>query len=244
MVVSRIAGLLVIAPLLSNRLLPRRFRALLAIMFAAAIYPALPHPWHLAPDADLVSLAPLLASELLIGVSIGFLASLPILALDMAGYIMGHQMGLALARVYNPELGEETEIVGQLLMFVGLAIFIALGGLEATFLAILTTFDRVPVGAFALNQLPLEIIVGILSSAFELILRLSAPILCIMMVLMISMGFIMKTMPQINILSVGFPLKILLGFGMLILALSAIQHVATDEIREVLHLILQWTTNL
>jgi flagellar biosynthesis protein FliR len=244
LVVSRIAGLFVLAPLLANRLLPRRFRALLAVMFAAAIYPALPVVWHTAPDLQLVELAPLLVSELLIGLSIGFLASLPILALDMAGYMMGHQMGLGLARVYNPEFGEETDIVGQLLMFIGIAIFIAIGGLEALFLALLTTFERIPLGAFGMDHLPMEIVVGILGSAFELVLRVAAPVLCIIMLLMVAMGFVMKTMPQINILSVGFPLKILLGLLMLILGLVAIQQAATDEIADALSIILHWTRNL
>jgi flagellar biosynthesis protein FliR len=162
----------------------------------------------------------------------------------MAGYMMGHQMGLGLARVYNPEFGEETDIVGQLLMFIGIAIFIAIGGLEALFLALLTTFERIPLGAFGMDHLPMEIVVGILGSAFELVLRVAAPVLCIIMLLMVAMGFVMKTMPQINILSVGFPLKILLGLLMLILGLVAIQQAATDEIADALSIILHWTRNL
>lgn len=244
LVVARIAGLFVLTPLLSNRLMPRRFRALLAIMFAAAVYPGLHDQWHLAPDMDMVSLVPLMASELLIGVAIGFLAGLPILALDIAGYMMGHQMGLGLARVYNPEMGEDTDIVGQLLMYIGLAIFVAIGGLEAMFLAMMTTFEQVPIGAFAIDLLPLDLLLGILSAAFELALRVAAPVLCIVMLVMISMGFVMKTMPQINILSVGFAIKILFGMGMLVLALTAIRFAATDEIERVLKLILYWSRHL
>jgi flagellar biosynthesis protein FliR len=244
LVVSRIAGLMVLTPLLANRLLPRRFRALIAIMFAAAVYPGLAGQWHLAPDADLVTLLPLLASELLIGVSIGFLAGLPIVGLDAAGYLMGHQMGLGLARVYNPEVGEDTDIMGQLLMYIGLAIFVSIGGLESMFLALMSTFEQVPVGAFAADRLPMDVILGVLSSAFELAIRVSAPVLCIVLLLMIAMGFVMKTMPQINILSVGFALKIIFGLGILILALIAIQSAATDEIIRVTNLIVQWAQSL
>jgi flagellar biosynthesis protein FliR len=244
LVVSRIAGLMVLTPLLANRLLPRRFRALIAIMFAAAVYPGLAGQWHLAPDADLVTLLPLLASELLIGVSIGFLAGLPIVGLDAAAYLMCHQMGLGLARVYNPEVGEDTDIMGQLLMYIGLAIFVSIGGLESMFLALMSTFEQVPVGAFAADRLPMDVILGVLSSAFELAIRVSAPVLCIVLLLMIAMGFVMKTMPQINILSVGFALKIIFGLGILILALIAIQSAATDEIIRVTNLIVQWAQSL
>lgn len=238
------AGLVALTPLLANRMLPMRFRALIAIMFAAAVYPVLPGAWHYPPDADLVMLAPLLASELLIGLSIGLLAGLPILGLDMAGYLMGHQMGMGLARVYNPEMGEDTDIIGQLLMYIGLAIFVAIGGLDATFVALLNTFERVPVGEFGVSRLPLEIILGIMGSAFELALRIAAPVLCIIMLLMIAMGFVMKTMPQINILSVGFPLKIVVGMFMLILALVAIHEAAIHEIDRALGIILQWSRHM
>jgi flagellar biosynthesis protein FliR len=244
LVASRVAGLMVLTPLLSNRFLPRRFRALIAIMFAAAIYPGLAGQWHMAPDSDLVTLLPLLASELLIGVSIGFIAGLPILGLDAAGYMMGHQMGLGLARVYNPEVGEDTDIMGQLLMYIGLAIFVSMGGLESMFLALMSTFDRIPLGAFAADRLPLDLLLGVLASAFELAIRIAAPVLCIVTLLMIAMGFVMKTMPQINILSVGFALKIIFGLAILIASLVAIQHAATDEIVRVTNLIVYWARNL
>jgi flagellar biosynthesis protein FliR len=244
LVVSRIAGLMVLTPLLANRLLPRRYRALIAIMFAAAVYPGLSGQWHFEPDINLVSLAPLMVSELLIGVSIGFLAGLPIVGLDAAGYMMGHQMGLGLARVYNPEVGEDTDIIGQLMMYIGLAIFVSIGGLEAMFLALMSTFDSVPLGTFATDRLPLDLILGILSSAFELAIRVSAPVLCIVTLLMIAMAFIMKTMPQINILSVGFALKIIFGLSILIFALIAIQNAATDEIVRATNIIVHWARNL
>jgi flagellar biosynthetic protein FliR len=240
LVVSRIAGLLVFTPLLANRSLPRRFRAMIAVMFSAAIYPLLPASVQIDPHASLFELAPLMLSELLIGITIGFLAGLPIIALDMAGFLMGHQMGMGLARVYNPDMGVDTDVISQILMFLGIATFIALGGLEASFSAMVSTFSRVPVGGFDVDRMPLETIVGVIASGVELAIRVALPVLCIVFMLLIGLGFVMKTMPQINVLSVGFSIKILFGLGILAAAIAAVQHAASDEIDRVLKLIVSW----
>lgn len=244
LVVFRLAGLLVFTPLLANRTLPRRFRALLAIMLGAAVYPALPSNLQEPPAADMIALAPLVASELLIGVVIGFLAGLPILAMDMAGFLMGHQMGMGLARVYNPDMGADTDVFGQLLMYVGLGAFVALGGLDAAFLSLVSTFDRVPIGAFALDRAPLELAVGTLSSGFELALRVGAPVLGIIFLIMIAMGFITKTMPQLNVMSVGFTLKMIGGIGMIAASLATMQQATAGEIERVMAQVVEWGRTL
>ncbi|MBX3377182.1 MAG: flagellar biosynthetic protein FliR [Phycisphaeraceae bacterium] len=247
LVVARLAGLFFFTPLLANRTLPRRFRALLAVMFAAAVYPALPGGMHESPPVSLVDLGPMLLAETLIGVVMGFIAGLPIISLDMAGVIAGHQMGMGLGRVYNPDLGEDTDSIGQVLMYIGLATFVALGGLDAVFLALVFTFERVPIGAMSgaagqgtLAGAPIESIIGILTSGTELALRVAAPVLCGVFVVMIAIGLLGKTMPQINIMSVGFTIKLFMGLAVLALAMAAIQQVSSEEIERVLRLIVHW----
>ena len=244
LVVFRLAGLMVFTPLLANRAMPRRFRVMLAVMFAAAIYPTLPAAVQIEPDIDLAGLLPLVVSELLIGVVIGFLAGLPVLAMDLAGFMMGHQMGMSLARVYNPDVGSDTDTFGQLLMYVALGAFVALGGLEAAFLALVSTFKNVPIGAFALDRVPLDSVVGVIASGVELAVRVAAPVLSMIFLLMIALGFVMKTMPQINVMSVGFTVKILLGVAMLAASLGAMQHATSDEIGRVLRMIVDWGRSL
>ncbi len=244
LVAFRLAGLFIFTPVLANKLLPRQFRALLVVMLAVALYPMLPSGVQIAPELGLAGLAPMVVRELLIGLIIGFIASLPIHALDLAGYLISHQMGLGLARVYNPELEADTDITGQLVMYLGLGAFVAVGGLEVVFLCLAGTFRNVPIGGAGVEQVPLDMIVGLLTSGFELAVRVAAPVLCIIFLLMIAMGFVSKTMPQINIMSVGFTIKILFGLGMLAASLGAMQHATGDEIQRVLRLATGWATGL
>ena len=239
LVVLRLSGLFVLSPVLGSRAIPGRFRALLAVALGAAVYAGLP-PAAAAPAADVFILLPLAVSELLIGAAMGFIASIPIASLDMAGYLMGHQMGLGLARVYNPEAGGDADVLGQMLMFIGLAAFIAMGGLEAMYLALVSTFERVPAGTFAVDRLPLEAMVGVLSSGFELAVRVAAPVTCIVLLLLIALGFVMKTMPQVNVMSIGFTIKIMGGIAALTASLAAVHHAAHDEIARVGRLVLDW----
>jgi flagellar biosynthetic protein FliR len=241
LVACRLAGLFLLAPLLGNRYLPARFRALLVVMLAAVVYPGLSTTVQHVPAANLLTIVPLILSETLIGLVIGFLASLPIMCVDLAGFIMGHQMGLGLARVYNPDTATDTDVLGQVLLYMALAAFVALGGIEVLFISLVSTFHRIPIGGFGVAKAPLDTIVSVFSSGMELGVRVAAPVTCIVFILMIAMGFVMKTMPQINILSVGFTIKILFGVGMCALAIGAMHHAVSDEIERVLGLVLHWS---
>lgn len=244
LVVFRLAGLLVFTPVLANRGVPAKFRALLAVMLGAAVYPVVPGSFRVAPDAGLADLVPLILSETLIGVVIGFIAGLPVLAMDMAGFLMGHQMGLSLARVYNPEVGQDSDIFGQVLMYITLGSFLAMGGLEAAFLATASTFETVPMGALSMSAVPLDTVVGLIASGMELALRVAMPILAIIFLLLIGLGFVMKTMPQINVMSVGFTVKIIAGIAMLAASLTAMRQASSREIEHALKLAIEWAGSL
>jgi len=86
--------------------------------------------------------------------------------------------------------------------------------------------------------------VGTLASGFALAVRVSAPVLAAVTLVLVSMGFIMKTMPAINVLSVGFAIKIICGIGISIAGLNIIAGVAGDEINRVLELIAAWPETL
>ncbi len=241
LVVARLSGLFIFTPLLANQTLPKRFRALLAVMFSAAVYPALPAAMHASTAVTLPEMVPLLLGETLIGMTMGFIAGLPIISLDMAGVITGHQMGMGLGRVYNPDIGADTDSIGQTLMYVGLASFVALGGLDAMFMALVFTFDKVPMGGFMNSGgIPLDAMVGVLTSGTELALRVSAPVLCAVFVIMIAVGLLGKTIPQINVMSVGFTFKLFVGIAILALSMAAIQQVSSEEIERVLNMVVQW----
>lgn len=243
LVVTRLIGLFVFAPMLTSLSIPVQARVLLAFMLGAAVYPAIPVHYADVP-LDLFGLAPLLVSETLIGVCVGVIASVPVMILQLGGHVTGFQMGLSMASVYNPEFDTNSDVVGETLFYLGFAVFLTVGGLEATYAALLTTFERVPLGGMAVSSAPLETYVGLASSGFEMALRVSGPAMAMVFLVLVAMGFVMKTMPQINVMSVGFAVKIVVGLLATAMALQVIANVAGDESLRVLTILGEWARGL
>lgn len=239
MVLSRIVGLFLFTPLLTSASVPIQFKALLALMFSIAVYPFVPAQ-TIPAVMDLPSLAPMMFTELLIGVVMGLIMGVPLMAIQMGGYLMGYQMGLSLAESFNPELDTNSSVVGQLLFYLSIFIYIGIGGFETMFVILADSFTTIGIGTFHAGDTPLEMLLAVLSSGFELALRVASPILGVVSMLMIAMGFIMKTMPQINIMSIGFSIQIIAGLTVLMLLIGTIGIVAGDEMMMVLENLHRW----
>lgn len=244
LVFTRLAGLFIFAPIISSRSVPMRARAMVAMAFAVVVYPIVPASVQTPPNLDLFDLLPLIVSETLIGFAIGAIASIPLLAMEMAGSIAGHQMGLSLARAYNPELETSVDVAGQMLFYIAGAVFLTIGGLDALFLSIVRSFDHVPLGAMDPTRMPMDLYLGVLTAGTEVALRVALPVVGTLIMILISLGFVMKTMPQINVLSVGFALKVIAGIAVLALSIEAIHEVVGDEVARVSRLTLQWVEGL
>jgi flagellar biosynthesis protein FliR len=244
----RMLGLFLSAPLLSSMVVPVRTKAMLAMMLSAAIYPAvsvqMTSDVFPGGEMDVMSLLPMIVVEAVIGFSIGLLATVPLTALEMAGTIMGQQMGLGLARVYNPEADYDIDVLGQLLFYIASGMFFALGGLDVMLRAVIGTFEALPVGGMRAGETPLELLLALISSSFDLAMRVSAPVAGIVLLLVIVFAAIGKTMPQINIMSVGFAIKILGGVLILTASLYAVQGAAGDSIRDALVQVRAWAAGL
>lgn len=230
LVLMRASGLMLASPILSSLGVPIQARVLLSVMLAIGIYPLVPIEWHRQPvELDLWSLAPLALSELAVGWILGVLVSIPLLLVQLGGYIMSYQMGLSIAAAYNPELDTSTDAFGQALFYLGATIWLSIGGLDNLLLAMVRTFEHLPMGDLLRVGAPVDLYLGVLTSGMELALRVAAPVVAAVMLMMVAMGAVMRTMPQINVMTVGFPLKILFGIAVLSWSIWTVADVVGDE---------------
>lgn len=250
LVVFRISGLMIFGPIFGSSMVPPRIKIGLAVVLGLAVYPLVGIDAAGGPRADLHlnlwTLAPVAAMELMIGLIIGFVASLPLAAVQIGGVVMGQQMGLGFARFYNPAIDDDADVLGQILFFMVLAAFLMIGGHESMVLALLHTFQHIPVPAvasFAPDAGLVSFLVGLLASATELALRVAAPLLALIFLETLAMGFIAKTVPQVNILTLGFPLRIICGLGIVIAGLVVIDDVMMDGMNDMLELLFAWIEN-
>ena len=246
MVIFRIGGIMIYGPLFGSSIIPGRIKILLALIIGLAVYPILADSVLTPPPIklELFSLAPLIAMELLIGIAIGYIASIPLTSMQVGGLMMGQQMGLGFARFFNPAINDEADVIGQALFFMGLAAFLLIGGPEMMLMALLNSFEHVPLGGFVPDMSLIDFIVGLLLASFELGIRIATPVLAIVFMESVVMGFVAKTVPQINILSLGFPIRIMSGFALVAIGLTVINDVMMDQINEMLTAMFAWVDSL
>ncbi len=240
LVLFRIGGIFIFAPMFGSSAIPARIKIMLALALSMCIYPMLLGPDR--PAAALIEpvidtglsmwvLGPAIFMELAIGFVIGYGATLPLMGLQLAGRMIDQQIGMGLAGVFNPELEAESGIVGEIYFMLALAIFILMDGHRVAVMILVGTFDNIPPGGFAFDGHLLAMVVALLGAMFELAMRVAAPLLCIIFLQTVAMGFIARTVPQLNILSIGFPVRILVGVLLLTASVAVEAEVFIETMR-------------
>ncbi|MFW5653031.1 MAG: flagellar biosynthetic protein FliR [Planctomycetota bacterium] len=237
LVTARIGGLFFFAPVISSSGIPSQVKVALVLALTAAVYPAiLPAMLERNPGAlaefppTFLSLVPLLVFEVLVGFTIGFMAALPLFAAQLAGLVIGQQMGVALAEEYDPASGVNSNVISHMLYYLAVIGFLMLGGADLLVLAVLRSFETVPIGGFRSDDRILAWLISLLSASYELAIRLAAPVLCMLSLQSVALGFINKTAQAFNIMSLGFPMRVIIGFVIVIVSVTAINEALGDAI--------------
>lgn len=238
LLLARVGGLFIFAPLLSSAMLPGRVKALFLFMLTLSLYPLAGRVPE--PPADIIALGVDMLFEMMIGMTLGLLAALPLYAAQLGGQLIDHQVGMGLAHVYNPALDADSTVIADMVLNVGVALFLTMGGLEALLIGVARSVDAVPLGAASAVASPLDLLVSLLTSGFELALRVAAPVLGVIMLETVASAVLSKTIPQINIMSMGFAIKIIAGVTTLVLALPAISDAVTGAVGAGVDTMLQW----
>lgn len=216
---SRILGVLATAPFFNNAAMPKRNRLMLGIVIAAAIAPTLPTLSNIEP-ASWAGLA-IVVNELLIGLAIGFCMRLVFAAVDMAGELIGLQMGLSFAVFYDPQNGTQMPVVAEFLGIVTLMIFVSLNGHLAMLAITSESFQVIPIGgqfAGGMGAASL-LIVRFAATVFSLGVMLALPMIATLLITNIALGILTRAAPQLNLFAVGFPVTMMVGFSMLALVM-------------------------
>ena len=235
LLLARLSGLFLLSPILASSAVPRQVRAFLAIGLAAACFPALvtgPLAGFRGAEFSLFAIAPLMALELLVGYVLGFVLMLPLAGCQAAGLVIGQQMGLQLGGVFNPELQDDSGVVGQFLYLLALVIFLCLGGHLTLLRLLIGSFENVPPGGMTDLAAVLTVIAGLMQSMIELVVQISMPVLAVLFLESVAMGFISRTVPQMNILSVGFITRILIATTVTAVSLVSVARLTEGSFRE------------
>lgn len=221
LVLSRVSGLIAIAPIYGSRDVPVRVRGLLAVALALLIAPSqVRHsPESLQTGSDFVIAA---AAELVIGLVLGLGMLILLTGIQLAGQMISQLSGMALADVFQPGLDTRMPVISQLLVQVTLAIFLLVGGHRLVMAGLLETFGTVPPGSGMAYRPVVSAVTTLLAQSFILAVRAAAPAMTALLLATLLLGLVSRTMPQINILVVGFGINSMVTLVMILLSLATI----------------------
>jgi flagellar biosynthetic protein FliR len=212
---ARILALIASAPVTGNVSVPASVKIGLGLLITFLVAPLLPSPPGIDPaSADGLLI---LAQQLLIGLAMGFAMQAVFYGAEMAGELIGLQMGLGFATLYDASVPGFIPIIGQYLGVVISLAFLAVDGHLLLVSALVESFQVLPLSPFSAPS-GLRALVEWGGSIFSYSLALSLPLLAALLITNLALGVLTRAAPQLNIFAVGFPLTILIGI--LALALS------------------------
>jgi flagellar biosynthetic protein FliR len=209
LVLLRVTGMLLAAPVLGHRSIPVPHRVGLSVLLALVLTPVLgPASRH---GFDALALAIAAAGEVLVGVTIGFVASLTVWAVQAAGELVGFQMGLGISTVYDPATGDQVTTFTRFIEVQALLLFLAVNGHHLAIQAVAGSFTRLAPGAVVA---PAGIGAGVVvlgGKLFRSGLELAAPLVGVLFVINVVLALLARVAPQMNVFAVGAPLTIAAG---------------------------------
>jgi len=214
----RVSAFLLAAPFFSLRSVTIRIRVLLAALLTLMIYPLV--DW---PIIDPYSAAGLreIFNQILIGTVMGMLLQIVNAALVVGGQAVSGSMGLGMANMVDPNMGN-VPVISQFFIICSTLIFMGIGGHVLVISLILESFRSLPIGQMLAADMLMAVLLQWSSMIFLGALLLALPIMVCLLFVNIGVGVITRAAPALNIFAVGFPAMILAGMLLLSLSMSSI----------------------
>lgn len=226
LIMTRMIAMMVIAPFYASEVLPLKLRAVLAFFTTIVIFPGVAQRGFVMPN-HMGGYTLLIVQEMMIGLLIGFLVSVIFSAFQLAGQYFAVQIGFGINEVIDPLAQISIPLVGQFKNLIGLLVFLAINGHHFMIHAIYRSYELAPV--MGLNAPMLNGIMRYMSYAFGgmfvVALKISLPIVATVFIVTVSLGILAKAAPQMNILMLGFPFKIIVSFAVMLLTAPLIVRV-------------------
>lgn len=218
LVFLRISSVIVVAPFLGSRGIPVTIKLFLSLVISYIIYLTLDKNLILPIEANW-TLFVFAVKEIIAGLIIGFMLQFVFFAVNYAGTLIGFDMMLNMAEVFNPNEDVQSNIIGEMLYYGALMIFILINGHHYLIQSLIYSYKVIQVGNFIISE-PLHIyLVKLTASVFVLAIKIASPILVSFFLVHIAEGIIARMIPQMQVFFVTQPLKLGLGIFLILLTL-------------------------
>ncbi|WP_088005940.1 flagellar biosynthetic protein FliR [Indiicoccus explosivorum] len=221
LILVRVTAFFVTVPLFSYRTIPPNLRIIFAVLIAWMMAYTVP-AGSLTADTGFILL---IMKEAIVGLLLGLLAYIVISVIQLAGSFIDFQMGFAIANVIDPQTGAQSPLVGQFFNILALLLLLALNGHHLLLDGLFYSYQFVPLES-AWPQTGDdrfgEFIAKTFTAAFAIAFQMAAPIVASLFLTDLALGITARTVPQLNIFVIGFPVKIAVAFILLLIMMGVI----------------------
>ena len=217
LVLLRVSGIFITAPILSSDTVPRQIRVYMALICSLIMFNVLPtiESVNNLTVADFLLIS---VRETMIGLLLGVVPKIMFAAIEFAGTLIGFQMGLSVANVVDPQTDVQVSIVASFENVLATLLFVVLDGHHIFFEVLSVSYQKIPINGFVFSPNKIDFLLRIMADLFIIGLKLGAPLIVALLLANVIMGFMARSIPQLNVFVVGFPFTI--GLGLLFLALG------------------------
>ncbi|SES79311.1 flagellar biosynthetic protein FliR [Anaerobranca gottschalkii] len=211
----RFTGLYLGSPIFGGRNIPNQVKIALALICSLIITPL--HSVGITIEQIDLSIILLGIKELVVGLVIGYIAMLTFTAIQFAGQFIDVQMGFGIVNVVDPQFGNPIPIIGNFKYIIAILLFLTVNGHHLLIDALFKSIELVPIGTITFGDNVIIYIFGLFVRLFLISLQVGLPIIGTLFIVDVGLGIVARTVPQMNVFVVGIPLKILVGFTIIIM---------------------------
>ena len=212
----RLSGLMLFAPFFGAATIPARIKAMLVLALTVLLYPAFGDRMGARPISDWPLVVVI---EFLIGIGMGIAANVVFEAAQLAGQVVGMQMGYSLVNILDPQTQVDTTVVSVFYQSLVMLLFLEMGVHHWVLRAAAASVVSLPAGAIHLSNLFSTAVVKICGQVFALGVQIAAPVLTATLVADVTLGLLGKASPQLPIMVLGPSVKSVLGLVVLVATL-------------------------
>ena len=222
LVLFRVSGIMASAPFWGSSVMIPQVRIALALVLAVVVTPLL-HGTYLPAGGTGTSLLLSIFLELAVGLLIGFVGTLVFVGVQFAGHLVGTDLGITLASVIDPISNEQSSVVGQFYFLLAMFVFLAMEGPYLILSALFSSFAAIPCAGLGYpERLVQEVGIKMCAQIFVTGLQLAAPVMVALFLTTVALGLLGRAVPETNIFSVGFSVRIGVGFVMMVASLPLV----------------------
>lgn len=217
LVMLRVSAMVITMPIIGHRSVPVRIKASLSLVLAFMIFPFVGKQMP-AISPDFIPLVLQMAGEVMVGLIIGFTARFVFTGIQFAGELIGIQMGFSMASVLDPMTDLRVSVVAEMQYLMAMLVFLAINGHHIFIAAMADSYRILAPFEFNYSGQLMQMILDLSKEVFVIAVKASAPVIAVLLFTNLGLALIARTVPQINILIVGFPIQI--AAGLIFLGLS------------------------